>query len=518
MRNLLLAVLLIAVAPSDSKIAKEARTGYDSITGDDLKAHLAFLASDELEGRETTYRGQKIAAKYIASVFQKLGLKAVGDNGTYFQHFDLEVTKISDKSSISTAAKSYQFKKDFLSTTARDTIVKAEVVFVGYMDGKQSEAVLKSAEGKIALGLAPPPDPAEANQPRRGRMPYTPVANALATMVIAEEGSPVGTIAQMVARFGGFLDKGSMRLAGNASAGRPARPLGSLAVAITPEAAIELLKSTGQTIEKLKDQAKNGLKAAVETDATVTIDLKIDREIKQSENVAGLLEGSDPKLKDEYVIFTAHYDHVGIGSDGQVYNGADDDGSGTSTILELAEAFAVNPVKPKRSLVFMTVAGEEKGLLGSSYYVSNPIFPLEKTVTNLNIDMIGRVDEKHEKMKQTDYTYVIGSDKISTELDSLLVEANKESENLALDYEFNDDNDPNQFYRRSDHYNFARNGIPIVFFFTGVHEDYHRPGDDVEKILFDRTAKIGRLVYTLGWKTANMTRQLRKDAKPSVYQ
>jgi len=187
-------------------------------------------------------------------------------------------------------------------------------------------------------------------------------------------------------------------------------------------------------------------------------------------------------------------------------------------ILELAEAYVTNPVKPKRSLLFLTVAGEEKGLLGSEYYVSNPAIPLEKTVANLNIDMIGRVDKKYEAMKTDNYVYVIGSDKISTQLDSVLKVANKESENLTLDYQYNDDNDPNQFYRRSDHYNFARNGIPIVFFFTGVHEDYHRPTDTVDKILFDRMARIGRLIYTVGWKVATMPRPFVKDGKPSVYQ
>ncbi|HEY4613275.1 MAG TPA: M28 family peptidase, partial [Bacteroidota bacterium] len=322
-----------------------------------------------------------------------------------------------------------------------------------------------------------------------------------------------------VARFGGFLDKGSMRLTIGEGSGRPRQGGGSLAILVSPQLANDLLQSSGQTVEKLKEYgSKNDWKSALQTGATATVEMKIAREVKQSENVAGYLEGSDPKLKDELVVFSAHYDHVGVGSDGAIFHGADDDGSGTSTILELAEAFVANPVKSKRSMLFLTVAGEEKGLLGSAYYVSKPIFPLDKTVANLNIDMIGRVDKKHEAMKEENYVYVIGSDKISTQMDSVLKVANGESENLALDYEFNDDNDPNQFYRRSDHYNFARNGVPITFFFTGVHDDYHRPTDTVDKILFDRMAKIGRLVYTLGWKTATMPSQFKKDAKPSAYQ
>ncbi|HEX9828727.1 MAG TPA: M28 family peptidase [Bacteroidota bacterium] len=522
MRNVLLAAVLLVALPSDPKITKDARTGYDSITAADLKAHLTFLASPELEGRETTYRGQKIAAKYIASVFQKLGLQPVGDNGTYYQHFDLELTKPSDKSSITTTTqsgtKNYQFKKDFLSFTQLDTTMSGPVVFIGYADGKTDPAILASAAGKIALGLYPQPNPADTGGSRRFRTPYQAAPNSMATLVINDEGTN-GTIAQQAERLSGFLNRASMRLTGNVSARRPTRAPAPLTIVISSEMANELLRSTGQTAEKLREAVKkNGWTSALTTEATATITLQLDREIKQSENVVGYLEGSDSKLKDEVVVLTSHYDHIGVNPDGAINHGADDDGSGTATILELAEAYVMNPVKPKRSLLFMTVAGEEKGLLGSAYYVSNPIFPLEKTVTNLNIDMIGRVDKKHEEMKQEDYTYVIGSDKISKELDSVLVVANKESENLALDYEFNDDNDPNRFYQRSDHYNFARNGVPIVFFFTGVHDDYHRPTDTVDKILFERTAKIGRLVYTLGWKTANMPRPFKKDAEPSVYQ
>jgi Zn-dependent M28 family amino/carboxypeptidase len=311
-----------------------------------------------------------------------------------------------------------------------------------------------------------------------------------------------------------------MRLAGGAP--RTGRQLFIRApmATVSTQFANELLKSSKQTVDNMRQQLTAGTwKAALAIDSlTVTLDIRVVRELRQSENVTGYLEGSDPVLKNELVVFSAHYDHLGVGADGAIYHGADDDGSGTSTILELAEAFATNPKKPKRSILFMTVAGEEKGLLGSEYYVTHPIFPLEKTVADLNIDMIGRVDKKHEDMKQEDYTYVIGSDKISTQMDAMLKAANKESENLSLDYQYNDDNDPNQFYRRSDHYNFAKNGVPITFFFTGVHADYHRPTDTVDKILFERMAKVGRLVFTLGWKTANMPKPFVKDGKPSVYQ
>jgi hypothetical protein len=519
-KQLSFCLALLIAFPGEPKITKEARSGYHSITANDLRAHLSFLASPELEGRETTYRGQKVAARYIASVFQKLNLKPLGANGTYFQPFDLEVTKMSEQTSLSCVTKAgtttFRFKKDFLTTAIRDTSVTGEVVFIGYADSQMDSAKLAVAAGKITLAMMRMPSQADTGAQRRFRSPFQVVPNSLATLIINDE-AVSGTIEQQAARLSGFLDKGTMRLASSTRGGRPRAPVGPVALLISAHAADELLKPAGLTVAQLKEQAGNWTQA-ISTGATATIDLKLTREIRQSENVLGFLEGSDPKLKEEVVVFSAHYDHVGIGPDGAVFHGADDDGSGTSMILELAEAYVTNPVKPKRSLLFLTVAGEEKGLLGSEYYVSNPAIPLEKTVANLNIDMIGRVDKKYEAMKTDNYVYVIGSDKISTQLDSVLKVANKESENLTLDYQYNDDNDPNQFYRRSDHYNFARNGIPIVFFFTGVHEDYHRPTDTVDKILFDRMARIGRLIYTVGWKVATMPRPFVKDGKPSVYQ
>lgn len=520
-RSLLLALAMLFLLPgSNPKISKDAVVGYNSITANDLRAHLTFLASDELEGRETTFRGQKVAAQYIASVFQRVGLKPVGDSGTFFQHFGVEVSKPNDQSTITVATKrgpaTYRFGKDFFATATRDTVISGSVVFVGYLNADTS--LVSLASGKIAVAFPPPRNPNDSTQ-RRQRFGPQPLANALATLLVNDE-STTGTIEQQTTRLLAALDKGPMRLAGGAP--RTGRQLFIRApmATVSTQFANELLKSSKQTVDNMRQQLTAGTwKAALAIDSlTVTLDIRVVRELRQSENVTGYLEGSDPVLKNELVVFSAHYDHLGVGADGAIYHGADDDGSGTSTILELAEAFATNPKKPKRSILFMTVAGEEKGLLGSEYYVTHPIFPLEKTVADLNIDMIGRVDKKHEDMKQEDYTYVIGSDKISTQMDAMLKAANKESENLSLDYQYNDDNDPNQFYRRSDHYNFAKNGVPITFFFTGVHADYHRPTDTVDKILFERMAKVGRLVFTLGWKTANMPKPFVKDGKPSVYQ
>ena len=243
------------------------------------------------------------------------------------------------------------------------------------------------------------------------------------------------------------------------------------------------------------------------------INLTIERTEKPVDtyNVVGYLEGTDKK--DEVVILTAHYDHIGISVDGQINNGANDDGSGTVTVMELAEAFgkaAAEGKKPRRSILFMTVTGEEKGLLGSEYYSNHPLFPLANTVVDLNTDMTGRIDDEH--MGKPDYIYEIGSDKLASSLREILIDQNKKHVGLELDFRFNDPNDPNRFYYRSDHYNFAKHGIPVAFFFNGVHADYHQPGDDVEKIEFDQIQKVGRLVFYMAWEISNREERLKVDS------
>ena len=220
----------------------------------------------------------------------------------------------------------------------------------------------------------------------------------------------------------------------------------------------------------------------------------------KGENVLGFIEGSD--LKDEVLIITAHYDHLGK-KDTSIYNGADDNASGTSAILEIAEAFMKakkDLVGPRRSILIMAVSAEEKGLLGSKYYTENPIYPLEKTIANLNIDMIGRVDKYHEN---ANYVYLIGSDRLSTELHNISEEVNRKNFNLELDYTFNKKDDPNRYYYRSDHYNFAKNNIPVIFYFNGVHEDYHKPTDTTDKIDFEKVQKITRFIFLTAWELAN---------------
>lgn len=232
---------------------------------------------------------------------------------------------------------------------------------------------------------------------------------------------------------------------------------------------------------------------------------------KDSENVVAFIEGSE--FPEEIVVLSAHYDHVGM-KNGEIYNGADDDGSGTVSLLEIAQAFQQaknNGQGPKRSILFLHVTGEEIGLYGSRYYTENPIFPLENTVCNLNTDMIGRIDPN--KKENPNYIYLIGSDKLSQELHDISEQVNSTYTQLELDYTFNDENDPNRFYYRSDHYNFAKNNIPVIFYFNGVHEDYHQPTDTPDKIEYELMAKRAQLIFQTAWEVANQDTRLTVDKK-----
>src|SRR5690606_33097815 len=232
------------------------------------------------------------------------------------------------------------------------------------------------------------------------------------------------------------------------------------------------------------------------------------------EYVLAFIEGSS--MPEEVLVISSHYDHVGIDDQDRIYNGADDDGSGTVAILEIAEAFKKakeDGVGPKRSILFLNVTGEEKGLVGSKYYSENPIFPLAQTVANLNIDMIGRIGEGMEDAG--DYVYLIGSDKLSTDLHELSEMVNNKYLNMNLDYTFNDENDPNRFYYRSDHYNFAKHDIPIIFYFNGVHEDYHKHTDTPDKIEYDLLEKRAKLVFLTAWEVANRAERPFVD-KPTL--
>jgi len=258
--------------------------------------------------------------------------------------------------------------------------------------------------------------------------------------------------------------------------------------------------------QKFKVKSKRHVCKCDDCDLTFFKRIFKSNQIIRGENVLGYIEGTD--LKEELIIITAHYDHLGK-HDSLIFNGADDDASGVAGAMEIAEAFMIAKKEgfgPRRSILIMPVSGEEKGLLGSKYYTDNPIYPLEKTVANLNIDMIGRLDDWHDN---GNYVYLIGSDRLSLELHNINEDINSKYIGLDLDYKFNDEEDPNRYYYRSDHYNFAKNNIPVIFYFNGIHEDYHRPSDTIEKLDFNKIETITRLVFLTAWELANREERIK---------
>ena len=258
--------------------------------------------------------------------------------------------------------------------------------------------------------------------------------------------------------------------------------------------------------QKFKVKSKRHVCKCDDCDLTFFKRVFKSNQIIRGENVLGFIEGSD--LKEELIIITAHYDHLGK-HDSLIFNGADDDASGVAGAMEIAEAFMLakkDGKGPRRSILIMPVSGEEKGLLGSKYYTDNPVYPLNNTIANLNIDMIGRLDDWHST---GNYVYLIGSDRLSYDLHNINEEVNNKYTKLELDYKYNDEEDPNRYYYRSDHYNFAKNNIPVIFYFNGVHEDYHRPSDTIEKLDFSKIKTISKLVFLTAWELANREEKIK---------
>ncbi len=304
-----------------------------------------------------------------------------------------------------------------------------------------------------------------------------------------------------------------------ANAAPSTRPGSAAVVYATPETANLILKSSGKTFEGLKTSIDNSSMPQSQTlSSALTLSYGPSLKDVQSVNVLGYLEGSN--LKSEVLVFSAHYDHIGLTTDGgtdKVNNGADDDGSGTTGVLAIARAYAKAKKQgkgPRRSILFLLVTGEEKGLLGSEWYAENPIYPMANTITDLNIDMIGRTGEEYKgSADSANYCYLIGSDKLSTDLHKISENANSVYTKMKIDYKYNDPKDPERIYYRSDHYNFAKHGVPIVFYFNGVHEDYHKASDEVDKINFDLLAKRAQLVFYTGWDLANRDKRPVVDVK-----
>lgn len=505
----------------------------DEITVDYLRQHLTVFSSDSMEGRATGMKGQKIAANYLVNQYKNMGLKAVGDNGSYLQKLKLKATQ-SDSIVFTTFTREAEQKQtadrsvisknstaDFIQQFSRGDTLSGDIIFAGY--GLQNSALgidqLQQAdfEGKWVMIFNEVPQVVKGDTLYKSKRSFY---RKRVSGIIQKGAKGILMIPQMSAQeFSNRAKKENMGF------GKPSglklayldKNTGSLPslalITIAPPKAADLLglADTGALDEKRREILQNMDDFQAQKTKYGLSQITYEENIELgTENVLAFLEGGDPKLKDEVVIMSSHYDHLGIGAPDstgdRIYNGADDDGSGVIGTLNTAKAFveaAKDGVRPKRSVLFLNVTGEEKGLLGSRYYSDHPVFPIDKTVANLNIDMIGRIDPEHEKKGVEDYSYIIGSELISSGLDSLLKVANSQSGQIELNKKYNDLEDPNQFYRRSDHWNFGRLGIPFVFFFTGVHEDYHRPSDEVEKIRFEKMAKIVRTMYATIVMVAN---------------
>lgn len=487
-----------------------------TITPEDAREHLSVLASDEYQGRNTGEKGGHMAAEYIAAHFKKLGLEGPVD-GSYYQKVDLVRQHINTKI-FAVNGRVLYFLKDFLffPDLQKLELDATALVFAGYgiEDEQYNDYQDLDVEGKVVMILPGEPFGPDSNSYVTGTREFSDwTRNQEKKLELLKEKGAAAilmvtkSVETYAKNYRNYFAGSSMKLRSDLENPEEKPAL----LYVSPAAADSLLASGDLSLRALQQKiASTGQPASDQF--RISLHFQIDRrsEPVDASNVLGYLEGSDPELKNELVVLTAHYDHEGI-IDGKVYNGADDDGSGTTAVLEMAEAFATAAKAgkgPRRSILFMTVTGEEKGLLGSRYYSDHPVFPLENTITNLNIDMIGRVDSIHSG--NPEYVYIIGSDKLSTELHAINEKANATYTKLELDYTYNDPDDPNRFYYRSDHYNFAKHGIPIIFYFNGVHEDYHKHTDDVEKINFDALSQRARLVFHTAWILAN------RDKRPVV--
>lgn len=472
---------------------KQASLFASTITQYDLSEHLTIYASDEFEGRETGEEGQKKAVNYLRVQYQRLGIPAAQQSGDYFQKFDLTIKKIPN-GSLSIGDMPYENGDGFMGFSGVK-VADNKVVYVGY----GIETLTKSdyeglnVKGKIVVINAGEP---EGQKTDWGKMSEglelkqkAALKNGAKAVVYIDQ----AYFDRMKRRFDYMKknDSGRMSIDALASQSIPT-------VYVDKEVADKLLSG----VDRSKNQS---IKKAV------AINLQSQDRKVSTENVVAYLKGSE--LPQEYIVISSHLDHVGVNDKGEIFNGADDDGSGTVALLEIAEAFKKAAEKgngPKRSIVFLHVTGEEKGLLGSRYYTDvAPVFPLNQTIANLNIDMVGRIDPKRKGNR--DYVYLIGSDKLSLELHQISELVNNEFMNIELDYTYNDENDPNRFYYRSDHYNFAKNNIPIIFYFNGTHDDYHRASDTVDKINFDLLENRARLVFHTAWEVANRAKTVTVD-------
>lgn len=493
----------VSEAPQ-AKIESDPVRFAETITQADLKKHLYTYASDEFEGRETGKPGQKKAIAYLKSFYETHEIPAAKGSDDYFQEVPLEVSKVpSGKVTINNTE--FPLGEDVVTFSSAQGYFSS-IVYVGYgiEEGDYSDYTNLDVEGKLVLISAGEPVDADGNYVISGTSEKSAWGNMSEGMgkkaQLALELGAKGVLYYDPTNFPRY--KGYFSYMQTNNSGRM-----ELAADHNDNILIILDATSAKAIKNDIDDNHKPMTFATE----ITLEVDSGNEKINSENVVAYIKGTEKP--DEYVIISSHLDHIGVTADGKINNGADDDGSGTVALLEIAQAFKKASVEgegPKRSVVFLHVTGEEKGLLGSRYYTDiDPIFPLDETVADLNIDMIGRIDPDYKGSRN--YLYLIGSDKLSSELHQLSEDVNKKYSNIEFDYKYNDENDPNRFYYRSDHYNFAKNNIPIIFYFNGTHADYHRPSDTPDKINYDLLENRARLIFYTAWEIANRPNRLIVD-------
>ena len=454
------------------------------INKDDLSKHIHVLASDSLEGRATGYPGQLKTSDYLIEQFRKSGMK--GPSGYEDMRFPYKVVEITPSGKIDFKEGSFEYFEHFLFFGNKSTIE---------VGGKNLVYIPKKASKTKTIQVA---DKVVLLQSEGEEFDYEALLQRTKKYV---EGGAAAIIyltpyyEKIQLYFEDYAFHKSMKLVNNEKRETPIIIAdSSLIASVGFKGRWERKINKGKEISKVIELPK--VKFSLNTDTTHL----------NTQNVVAFIEGGE--LKDEVVILTAHMDHLGV-ENGEVFNGADDNATGTAALLEIGQAFQLakdNGHTLKRSLLIMPVSGEEKGLLGSQYYSENPIFPLKKTVADLNIDMIGRTDDLHD---HPNYIYVIGSNMISDDLHTINQKANDNYVGLELDYKYNTLEDPNRYYYRSDHYNFAKHGVPSIFYFSGIHEDYHKSTDTVDKINFEKVETVTKLVFFTAWELLDMEGELK---------
>jgi len=506
-----------------------AQRAVDTISANQIKDYLSFIASDEMEGRDTPSRGLDLSAKFLATNLARWGFKPAGDNGSFFQRIDLQRNRAdSGQTKVEYNGRTLIGGTDYLPAGGSGNVT-TQIVFAGsgwFVKSKEIDAY-KGVDptGKIAVIFgAPnmaPRGVSRADLGKQGEDSINPSDYGRSKGVVGLIYVPdFQYLANWQRNRQRLMERGSTVVAKFQT--QTSTPLPS--IVISPEMANAIFAGERQSASVIFN-ASYGTSLPtpfpMSDQKKVTLNVANNVETIPTQNVVAVWEGSDPVLKAEYVALGAHYDHVGTGcppvGDDAICNGADDDGSGTTALLGMAEALAKAPTRPKRSILFVWHCGEEKGLWGSRYFVEYPTVPLNQIVAQINIDMIGRskkagdTNPRNSELTGPDAVYLIGSTMMSTELGELVNSVNKSFLNITFDTRYDDPKDPNRFFFRSDHYNYARKGIPIIFFFDGVHEDYHRAGDTADKIDYQKMERITRTIYMTLWEIANRPARLKVD-------